>query len=415
MDAPTLPPGYQLKRRVAEGGMGVVYEAVQTALGRRVALKVLHPAAAAFPQGLARFRREARVLAALEHPHAVRVYDFVDVPQPTLVMEFIEGETADARLEREGPLPLALVAQVADQVLSVLEVVHAQGIVHRDLKPANLMFDATQPAPFVRVLDFGIALQDGPTDTRLTQAGSTPGTAAYMSPEQASGEPLDARSDQYALACVLFELLTGRAPFDSANPAHVLSAHLFREPPTLEERGVTGVPPGFQQALRRALAKRPEQRFHDAAELRAALTEGLRAGPRGDKQRAPAPPRPLFVAAEVDDPHVLLQLDGASPEEKELVATALAAVGVATSTQAGDLHPRLVVAWPAAGAEPLRAVAPLLAAGGPLVLLCGPGDELGLMARAIEAGVYDFVALPLDAASLGGQVVRALRSLRRSA
>ena len=408
-----VPPGYEVKRRVAEGGMGVVYEAVQTALGRRVALKVLHPHLVAFPEVLERFRREAKVLAKLEHPHAVRVFDFLSEPQPTLVMEFIEGESADARLERVKRFPLALVAQVADQVLSVLEVAHALGIVHRDLKPANLMFDASRPDPFVRVVDFGIALlQSAATDERLTKAGNVPGTAAYMSPEQASGEPLDARSDQYALACVLFELLCGRAPFESANPVHVLSAHLFREPPTLEECGVASVPAGFQRALRKALQKAPAARFATTAEFRAALGEGLVPSKRGEADRKPLDANPDFVAGEVDDPAVGLMLEGAPAAARELVATALAAVGVATTVGAEG---PVVVAWPGAGVDALALVDGLLAVPGRRVLLCGAEDDLALMTRAIEHGVHDYVALPLDAADFARRVVRALRSLRRHA
>ncbi|MFZ5442762.1 MAG: serine/threonine-protein kinase [Myxococcota bacterium] len=404
-----VPAGYEVKRRVAEGGMGVVYEAVQTALGRRVALKVLHPHIAALPEALERFRREAQLLARLEHPHAVRVYDFIPTPPPTLVMEFIDGESAEARLEREGRLPLELVAKVADQVLSVLEVVHGLGIVHRDLKPANVMFDAAKPPPFVRVVDFGIALlSQQPPESRLTREGHVAGTAAYMSPEQASGEPLDDRSDQYAFACVLFELLTGRAPFESSNAMHVLSAHLFREPPTLEECGVTTVPPGFQRALRRALEKSPGARFPDTRTFREALAAGLVAE-RAESERQVAPAAPAFVAAEVDDPPVALDFEGAPLEARELALTALAAVGVATV--AGQDAP-VVVAWPARGVDALALVDSLVARGR-RVLLCGPEDDLTLMTRAIEHGVHDYVALPLEGSDFARRVVRALRAKRK--
>jgi eukaryotic-like serine/threonine-protein kinase len=406
-----VPAGYAVRRLIAEGGMGAVYEAVQVALGRRVALKVVHPHLVAQPQLLARFRREAQVLAKLEHPHAVRVFDFLSAPQPTLVMEFIEGESAEARLERDHRLTLEVVATIADQVLSVLTVAHELGIVHRDLKPANLMFDSSHEGVFVRVVDFGIALlQQGANDERLTKAGQAPGTAAYMSPEQASGEPVDDRSDQYALACVLFELLTGRPPFESSNAVHVLSAHLFREPPTLEECGLATVPPAFQRALRKALEKSPAARFATTADFRAALVAGLQPSARGDPARQTQPPVIDFVAGEVDDPAVAVLLEGAPPEARELISTALAAVGVVTV--AVDEGP-VVVLWPSSGVDPIARFEALSKSPGRRVLLCGAEDDLSLMTRAIEHGVHDYVALPLDAPDLAKRVVRALRSHRR--
>lgn len=406
-----FPAGYEIKRLMAEGGMGAVYEAVQTALGRKVALKVLHPHLVTQPQLLERFRREAQVLAKIEHPHAVRIFDFLAAPQPTLIMEFIEGESAEARLEREHRLPLAMVATLADQVLSALAVAHGLGVVHRDLKPANLMFDSSHDGVFVRVVDFGIALlQQGANDERLTKSGQVPGTAAYMSPEQASGEAVDDRSDQYALACVLFELLTGRPPFESANAVHVLSAHLFREPPTLEECGVATVPPAFQRALRKALEKSPAARFATTADFRAALAAGLVPSERGEPERQRQPAALDFVAGEVDDPAVAVLLEGAPPEARELISTALAAVGVATV--AVDEGP-VVVLWPAAGVDPIARFEALSKSPGRSVLLCGAEDDLSLMTRAIEHGVHDYVALPLDAPDLAKRVVRALRSHRR--
>ena len=391
--------------------MGVVYEATHAALGRRVALKVLHPQLAADPEAVARFGREAKLLAKLDHPHAVRVYDFLAGPPPTLVMEFIDGESADARLAREQRFPLELVATLADQVLAVLEVAHGLGIVHRDLKPANVMFDSSRPGPFVRVVDFGIALlRGGPSDPRLTKEGTVSGTPAYMSPEQASAEPVDDRSDQYALACVLFELLTGRPPFQSSSPAQVLSAHLFREPPTLEECGVASVPDGFARALRKALEKSPAMRFATTADFRAALAAGLVASPRGEPERQALLPAPGFVAAEVDDPMVGLVLDGAPSEAREQALTALAAVGVAT-VLGGDAP--VVVAWLAPG-DGLLARLDALVTPGRRVLLCGPEDDLALMTRAIEHGAHDYVALPLEPADFASRVVRALRGRRKS-
>jgi eukaryotic-like serine/threonine-protein kinase len=413
-DQPAQLATYRIDGRLAEGGMGVVYAATHQSLGRRVALKVLHPHVAARADAMARFLREAQVLARLEHPHAVQVYDFVQGAEPFIVMELVEGQTLEARLRTQGPLPFDEVKVIAGQVLDVLTAAHAQGIVHRDLKPANLMLDASRPPPFVRVLDFGIAALHGPLRPRLTGEGQVPGTAAYMAPEQINAEPLDARCDLYALGCVLFELLSGQPPFAQASVADVLAAHLFREPGALVTPGAARVPPAWEAALRRALAKPREARFRSAAEMKQALEAGLdmAPGPRGDPVRpSGAPAGPEFIAAQADDPPVALVDVGARPEDALAAASALTAVGVRL---AGPGEARVLVVLAAdveAGLE--RCEALLHAAPRPLVVLCAGDDDLGSMRRAIEKGVYDFMPMPLDALDLGRKVVRALRARRR--
>ena len=402
---PVVHP-YRIIRRIADGSSGTVYEAVHPGLQRSVALKVLHRHVSSQAETVARFENEARVLARIEHPHVVRVHDVnVQTEHPFIAMELVPGESLDLKLARDGRFSFDDTAELADQILSVLEVAHAQNIVHRDLKPANLMLDGAHDRPFVRVVDFGIALLQSQTDaTRLTAAGQQLGTAAYMSPEQVSGEALDARSDLYSLACVLFELLTARSPFVATQPVHVLSAHLFREPPTFSELGVSNVPRAFESVLRRALSKPRDARFSSAREFRSALAAS-RAG--GDAREVDFEAAHEFVAAEVDAPAVKLALDGAAPALTAQLREALTAIGAREA--ANEKEGVVLVAGADAEATLKRCQQLVSEDAARLVLMCGSDDDVSLMARAIGHGVFDFIALPLDAPEAGRRVVRALR------
>ncbi len=397
---------YQLVRRLSAGAMGVVYEAVQPGVDRRVALKVLHPHVAAQPEALERLRREAKALSLVNHPHAVAVFELIAEPQVSaIVMEFVEGESADHRLARAGPRPFQEVATVASHVLSVLEAAHAQGVIHRDLKPANLMYDATKPDPFIRVVDFGLAqLQQRAPAAKLTAEGQAPGTPEYMAPEQVRGEEADARSDLYALACVLFELLSGAAPFESRNTVHVLTAHLYRDPPSLEDRGVRDVPRAWQAVMRRALAKPPEARFASALEMRRALEASLTAEGRERAERIVEPQRPTFVAAPADAPPVALLDEPLEQRDRDALAEALAGVGAHRANHPDEAG--VVIVGGDAGLAHARKLAQ--ATPSRPVLLFGPAEDLGLMTQAIESGVFDYLATPLEPAEVGRRIVRAL-------
>ena len=408
MEPLSTPSGtYQLVRRLAAGAMGTVHEAIQPGIGRHVALKVLLPHVAAQPDALERLRREARALAQLNHPHTVTVYELiVDPPLFAIAMELVDGEPADQRLAKQGRRPFAEVATIASQLLSVLEAAHAQGIVHRDLKPANLMFDRSKPEPFIRVVDFGLAVLHGATTPRLTAENQTPGTAEYMSPEQIRGEGADARSDLYSAACVLYELLTGSAPFESMNMVNVLTAHLYRDPPALEERGVLDVPKAWQAVLRRALAKPPDARFASALEMRRAFEHAVQAEGREPAARVSEFSPPAFVVAEPGSPPIALELEGLAASEIELVKTAIAGVGareVPTLSEAG-----VVIV-----ASLERAVALVKQAPSRPVLLCAKTDELSTLTKSIEAGVFDLLPLPLDWGEVGRRIVRALNEVSR--
>lgn len=403
---PVVHP-YRIIRRIADGSSGTVYEAVHPGLQRSVALKVLHRHVSSQPETIARFENEARVLARIEHPHVVRVHDVnVQTEHPFIAMELVQGQSLDQKLARDGRFSFDDTADLADQISSVLEVAHAQNIVHRDLKPANLMLDAAHERPFVRVVDFGIALLQSQTEaTRLTAAGQQLGTAAYMSPEQVSGEALDARSDLYSLACVLFELLSARPPFVATQPIHVLQAHLFREPPTFAELGVTNVPRAFESVLRRALSKPRDARFASAREFRAALAAS-RAG--GDAREVGFEAAHEFVAAEVDAPAVRLALDGADASLAAQLREALTAVGAREAS--GDEKEGVLLVASADGEATLRRCAKFVSEDAERpVLMCGSDDDVSLMAKAIGLGVFDFIPLPLDALEAGRRTVRALR------
>ena len=228
---------YEIRSALGSGGMGDVYRARDTKLNRDVALKILQPAVTGDPDSLARFRREARILASLNHPHIAAIYGVEDAAGTTaLILELVEGPTLADRIA-DGPMPLADVLLIAGQIAEALEAAHEQGVIHRDLKPANIK---VRPDGMVKVLDFGLAkaldppAPSGERARRPTQS-STPtgfilGTAAYMSPEQVRGSTVDRRTDLWAFGVVLYEMLTGSRLFKGTTASDTLAAVLTREP-----------------------------------------------------------------------------------------------------------------------------------------------------------------------------------------
>jgi serine/threonine protein kinase len=282
---------YEILGLIGAGGMGQVYRARDGSLGREVAIKVLPAEVASDPARLSRFRREARILAALSHPNIGAIFGLEEEGgKPFLALELVPGQTLAERLER-GPMAVGEAVDVARQVAAALEAAHDRGIVHRDLKPANVKWDAKGR---VRVLDFGLAatrerldtstsgeLSQSPTVTAaLTVEGSVMGTARYMSPEQARGEDVGPRTDVWALGCLLFELLTGRAPFARSSLGETLAAVLGEEP---DFTALPGSASSLRWVLRRCLEKDPDERWHHAADVRIALTEVDAGGPPADE------------------------------------------------------------------------------------------------------------------------------------
>ena len=252
---------YRVDRLIAEGGMARVYQGTDTILGRRVALKVLSAGLAQDPAFVTRFEREARAVASLNHPNLVGIYDIgADGELHYIVLEYVEGETLDAVIRREAPMPAGRVTSIALSVCEGLAVAHATGIVHRDIKPANVMIE---PDGRVKVMDFGIAK----TRTEgLTEVGSVLGTVKYLAPEQAYGRPVDGRADIYALGCVMYEMLTGRPPITGDTLMEVAS-RLATEDPVPPSELVPGIPDRLERVVLRALAKNPEHRYPDTATM----------------------------------------------------------------------------------------------------------------------------------------------------
>ncbi len=269
---------FRIDEPIGAGGMGTVYRAHQTTLGRDVAIKILHPELAANPDAVRRFHREARVATSLEHPNLVRVLLFGELPEDGslyLVMEHVAGHSLVEVLDHEGALPLPRALHVVTQICDAIGVAHAQGIVHRDVKPENVMLTERLGDPdFVKVLDFGIARMLWDQQTAQTQSGVIFGTARYISPEGASGEATDARSDVYSIGVLAYQLLTGVTPFEAGSPVAMLMKHIHDAAPPLRSRGEgLGVPEVVADVVMRALAKSPALRFDDASQMALALRE----------------------------------------------------------------------------------------------------------------------------------------------
>jgi serine/threonine-protein kinase len=269
---------YRLVSLLGKGGFGAVYEGVQEGLGRRVAIKVLHPELQHEEELVARFRREAQAAAALGHPNIVQVTDFVAAPgePPAIVMELLQGQSFARLIETHGALSEKRVAFIAAQVLSALEAAHAAGIVHRDVKPDNVFLTTIAGVDdIVKVLDFGIAkLAAGHGPSHLTSTGVVMGTPQYMAPEQARGKSVDARADLYALGTCMYQALTGQLPFAGGSFNALLFA-IAEDPPRSVHDLRSGIDTRFSAVIERAMAKRPEDRFQSASEMRAALSPWL--------------------------------------------------------------------------------------------------------------------------------------------
>lgn len=280
----TLPGGYRVTHMVGVGGMGRVYCAEQVALGRTVAVKVVHPHLADDELTAARFLNEARTASRLSHPNTVAIFDFgrTEQGQPYIVMEYLRGRDLGRVSAAEGPLPLRRITDVLRQTLAALGEAHALAIVHRDLKPDNIVLEPLRSGlDFVKVVDFGLAKVVGdalasPGGRPLTRPGLVCGTPEYMSPEQGRGDALDGRADLYAVGVVLFELLTGRAPFAGGSSTGTLLMHINDAAPDPRSAAPErAIPAAFAEVALRALEKAREDRYQDAREFSTALNDAL--------------------------------------------------------------------------------------------------------------------------------------------
>src|SRR5688500_8323951 len=259
-----LTDRYELGEIIGFGGMSEVHKARDVRLNRDVAIKVLRADLARDPTFYLRFKREAQNAAALNHPAIVAVYDTGEAeidggPLPFSVMEYVDGDTLRDIVRNEGPIPPRRAMEVVADVCAALDFSHKAGIVHRDMKPANIMINR---AGAVKVMDFGIARALG-EGQNVTQTAAVIGTAQYLSPEQARGEAVDARSDVYAAGCVLFELLTGEPPFTGDTPVAVAYQHV-REDPRAPSALNASISPALDAVILKALSKNPVNRYQSA-------------------------------------------------------------------------------------------------------------------------------------------------------
>jgi serine/threonine protein kinase len=272
---------YRIVTRLATGGMSSVYRAVDTKLERPVALKFLRSPLTLNPDAVARFHFEARAASALNHPHVCTVYDVGEHEgQPFLVMELLEGQTLQELVKTCRPLPLSQVLTISAQILDALNAAHSKGIVHRDVKPANIFISSFGQA---KLLDFGLAMNDSlrnpsttdpmePLEVARTMPGSIIGTAAYMSPEQARGWPLDSRTDLFSFGVVLYEMTTGRPPFGSPGVSKLLD-QIVKEEPVRPTCFNPALPVVLEKVILKALKKDRSLRYQTAAELMKDLNE----------------------------------------------------------------------------------------------------------------------------------------------
>jgi serine/threonine-protein kinase len=304
LSAATRLGPYEIQALLGAGGMGEVYRARDTKLGRDVAIKILPEVFASDPERLARFEREARMLAALNHPHIGAIYGVEDAESVrALVLELVEGDTLAERLRR-GPVPITDALAIARQIAEALESAHERDIVHRDLKPGNVKIT---PEGTVKVLDFGLAkavvsdatgpdLSQSPTvSVNGTLEGAILGTAAYMSPEQARGKTIDKRTDIWAFGCVLYEMLAGCRAFPGDTASDAIAAILEREPRW--DRLPSATPTAVRHLLRRCLEKDPKRRLRDIGDARLELDEVLSSPARGDLQKPAVITRRTAISA----------------------------------------------------------------------------------------------------------------------
>ncbi|HET6575609.1 MAG TPA: serine/threonine-protein kinase [Fimbriiglobus sp.] len=313
---------YEVQRLLGEGGMGRVYLARQTDLGRQVVVKVMHDHIAADPKFRDRFQRETVLMARFQHPYAVTLYDAIlnDPAGPCIVMEYVKGTNLEALLAKNKRLTAPRVGRIMIQLCEVLQAAHDEGMIHRDLKPANLMIlDADTPRERIKVMDFGLAklVEEAyarkVTDTNIDFAVGTPG---YICPEQVRGESMDHRGDIYSVGVMMYELLTGRLPFQGASSMDVLLAHATEAPPGFDELGLAGwVPRTIEELVLDCLAKDPDDRPQSSRELAERFERGIAAAQAKADSRVQLPGLPDPAVGPQDSP-VPLSLDTPPPSSR---------------------------------------------------------------------------------------------------
>jgi tRNA A-37 threonylcarbamoyl transferase component Bud32 len=260
---------YRIGEQIGEGGMGVVYKALHVTLNKTLALKVLRGEMAKDPEVVQRFIQEAQAATSIGHENIIDISDFGRLADGTVyfVMEYLNGNPLNQMIKRGGSIPVADAVAIIRQIASALGAAHLRGIVHRDLKPDNVyVVTRGEQSTYVKVLDFGIAKVGGASN-KLTRTGMVFGTPHYMSPEQAAGQSVDARTDIYALGVIMYEMFTGRVPFDADTFMAVLTKHMFEQPAPMNAPGAERMLGAIEQITLRALEKKPENRYQTMQEL----------------------------------------------------------------------------------------------------------------------------------------------------
>ena len=378
----TIANNFRLVKRIGAGAMGRVYQAEQLSLGKMVAIKILRHELMADEKLVRRFELEARTASAVSHPNLIETFDCgrdLKLDLAYIAMELLHGPDLSQVIAREAPLALQRSARIMDQVLAALEEAHAQGIVHRDLKPGNIMLVARRDDPeFVKVCDFGIAkIKTARARPNLTMAGLVFGTPEYMSPEQACGGDVDARTDLYAVAAILYQLVSGQLPFPAPSPTEVLARILRDEPERPSQRGYVAVPEAIENLILRGMSKDRDARPQTASEFRVALRDawsGIMDYWPGQSTALPTmslhpvtslpitPSTPMARGPSGERPIVTVPLRGPSGERAVVTPTPPAATPAASSP------PSRIINW---GVLVKRRPGKAAVAGFTLTMLCG--------------------------------------------
>ncbi len=323
---------YRVEQQIGEGGMGVVYRATHVSLNKQLALKVLRGEMAKDPEVVQRFIQEAQSATSIGHENIIDINDFGRLPDGTVyfVMEFLNGFALSDMIKRGGSIPLSDAVHIIRQIGGALGAAHQRGIVHRDLKPDNIyLIPRGEIVNFVKVLDFGIAKVGGASN-KITRTGMVFGTPHYMSPEQAAGQSVDARTDIYALGVIMYEMFTGHVPFDADTFMAVLTKHMFEKPGPMSQPGDERSLGALEQVTLKALEKKPEHRYQSMQELVDDL-ERVAGGRRPQLASSPGPAGPSAALADALEPrsrsemNLHDQVSAANSSSKRFLAIAVGA------------------------------------------------------------------------------------------
>jgi serine/threonine protein kinase len=323
---------FQILQKIGKGGMGAVYKALQPAMNRMVAVKILHPKLTSRKDLASRFRREARAMSHLAHPNTAKVFLYGELEDGSLyiVMEFLEGKNMNQTVRSEGPMSLERAVHILSQVCPALEEAHRAGMIHRDLKPENLFLCQTGGMKdYAKVLDFGLAKvterEMRPGSIALTQEGMVFGTPEFMSPEQAQGKKLTPASDIYSLAIILYEALTGKLPFEGKSTMDFIQHQVMTKPMTLAERAPDKTfPPLLQTVFDKALEKDPAKRFTSALDFSHALEAVVEGKTELPQSVAPTSTVPIAIRSANEPPSSsgpTSSVDSAGPTSVDPIVT----------------------------------------------------------------------------------------------